>query len=96
VERVSHATGAEADYTHFGRPARIESRRRAQRRRLASSSCDRVFVVPSRRVHAWALASTHILCPRRAPRFSSDRAIRLYAEEIWGVSPVPVRDTTAW
>ena len=50
----------------------------------AQSRVDQTFCEPER----WARMS--ILNVARAGKFSSDRAIREYAEQIWGVRPVPI------
>jgi starch phosphorylase len=53
----------------------------------AQTEADRAFRDPER----WTRMS--ILNVARAGRFSSDRAIREYAQRIWTVKPVPIRLT---
>ena len=55
----------------------------------AYSDCHRQVEDRWRRPAAWLRSS--ILNTARAGRFSSDRAIREYAREIWNVAPVPSR-----
>ena len=51
-------------------------------------SCQQRVAAAYRDVESWTRMS--ILNVARMGRFSSDRTIREYAEEIWGVKPAPV------